>query len=72
MTREPTALRPMFGDPIGEWHQWFAWRPVFTYDRRLVWLRRVLRRCIQKHLWLRGGPEFWWQYAANPTSRTPE
>ena len=39
MTREPTALRPMFGDPIGEWHQWFAWRPVFTYDRRLVWLR---------------------------------
>lgn len=28
------------------WHQWFAWRPVFTDDRGWVWLRRVWRRHV--------------------------
>lgn len=54
---------PMFGDPVGPWHKWFAWKPVKTYDQRFVWLRTVERRCIQKHEYLpHGGADFWWQY----------
>ena len=54
--------RPLFGDAIGPWHAWFAWRPVRTYDNRWKWLCIVLRRNIQKHQHLDGGPDFWWQY----------
>jgi hypothetical protein len=53
---------PQFGFPIEQWHWWFAWFPVTTYDGRLVWLRRVMRRKIQKHNHLDGGPCDWWQY----------
>ena len=28
------------------WHEWFAWRPVFTDDRGWVWLRRIWRRHV--------------------------
>jgi hypothetical protein len=54
---------PRFGSPIGPWHKWWAWRPVHSYDRRLIWLRPCWRRCIQKHNYLDGGGEFWFQYA---------
>ena len=52
----------MFGDPIGPWHDWFAWFPIRTFDQRFAWLRKVRRRCIQKHQYLHGGADFWWQY----------
>lgn len=54
---------PMFGSPIGPWHRVFAWLPVRTYDRRFVWLRPCWRRCIQKHQYLPGANDFWWQYS---------
>ena len=57
------APLPMFGDPCGEWHRWFAWRPVRSYDGRLAWLRFVSRRGIQKHQYLHGGADFWFQYS---------
>lgn len=52
----------MFTDPVGPWHWWFAWHPVRTFDQRLVWLRWCRRRCMQKHQYLYGGPDFSWQY----------
>jgi hypothetical protein len=52
----------MFGDPVGPWHDWFAWFPIQTYDQRFAWFRWVRRRSIQKHQYLRGGADFWWQY----------
>lgn len=55
--------RPAFGDPVGPWRSWFAWKPVRTFDGVWMWLRRVKRRRIQKHDYLPGGPDFWWQYA---------
>jgi hypothetical protein len=54
--------RPRFGEQVGPWHWHFAWWPVRTYDQRLVWLRWVERRCIQKNEYLYGGGDFWWQY----------
>jgi hypothetical protein len=57
------VAEPLFGDPISDWLPWFAWKPVRTFDRRLVWLRWVCRRCIHKHEHLFGGDDFWWQYA---------
>lgn len=54
--------RPTFGDPVGPWHWWFAWKPVRTYDNRRVWLRWVRRRNVQKHEYLHGGGDRWWQY----------
>jgi hypothetical protein len=56
---------PRYGYPIGEWHTWFAWFPIYTFDRRLAFLRFVKRRCIEKYDYLDGGAEFWWQYAFN-------
>jgi hypothetical protein len=54
--------RPMYGDPVSFWFEWFAWRPVWTHDRGWVWLRVVLRRKIAKHAHLDGGRDFWPQY----------
>ena len=51
-----------FFEPIGRWHDWFAWFPIRTYDNRLVWLERVRRRRLQKHWYLHGGPDQIWQY----------
>jgi hypothetical protein len=53
--------KPRFGDTIGPWHRAFAWWPVRTYDQRLAWMRFIWRRCIQKHEYLYGGGDFWWQ-----------
>jgi hypothetical protein len=54
--------RMMFVDAVGPWHDHFAWLPVYTYDQRLFWLCWVRRRCMQKHTYLDGGPDFSWQY----------
>lgn len=51
-----------FADPVGPWHDYFAWWPVRTYDQRLVWLRWCRRRCLQKKQFLDGGSDFSWQY----------
>lgn len=53
---------PRFGEPIGPWHRKFAWLPTWTFDIGCVWLRSVWRRRIQKHEYLYGGSDFWWQY----------
>ena len=58
---------PKFGFPIGPFHEWFAWYPIRTFDHRLVWLKTVLRRRIQKHSYLDGGPDAWWQYKMKVT-----
>jgi hypothetical protein len=54
---------PRFGAPCGNWHRWFAWWPVKSFDQRTAWLRFVSRRCIQKHDFLTGGADFWFQYS---------
>ena len=53
---------PAFGEPKGPWIRCFAWRPTFTYYAGTVFLRRVWKRHIQKHPYLDGGANFWWQY----------
>lgn len=53
---------PQFGDPCGPWIRIFAWRPRFTFDAGWVWLRPVWKRHVQKHGYLDGGPDYWWQY----------
>jgi len=55
--------KPLFGTPIADWHTWFAWFPVKTWDYRIVWLKKVKRRRIQKHHYLTGGEDSWWQYS---------
>lgn len=57
--------QPQFGTPIAPFHKWFAWYPIKTYDHRIIWLRPVWRRRIQKHQHLNGGPNDWWQYSLN-------
>ena len=57
---------PLFGDPKGPWIKSFAWLPRFTYDGGYVWLHRVWKRHIQKHQYLDGGADWWWQYRAYP------
>lgn len=52
---------PMFADPVGPWHRWFAWRPVSTIDRGLVWLRFVWCRRVQSHAYLDGPTWRGWQ-----------
>lgn len=53
---------PLFGDPVGPWHRWFAWCPVDTFDGGYRWLSVVWRRRIEKHHYLPGGVDRWWQY----------
>lgn len=69
MTDETAARRacldratPAFGDSIGPWAPSFAWLPHWTFDAGWVWLVPVWRRMIQKHYYLDGGADFWWQY----------
>lgn len=51
----------MFASPIGEWHEFFAWRPRKLWDGRWIWLRRGWRRCmvVKAHLSPGGGDTFW-------------
>jgi len=37
----------LFANPIGQWHWWFAWLPVKTWDGRWVWLKKIQRRLMQ-------------------------
>ena len=55
--------KPMFGDPLGPWHDWFAWHPVWTVDGRFAWLRRVLRRRFATKPHLSGPYGEWFAYA---------
>ena len=61
MKNYPNIRPPMFGDAVGDWHWWFAWRPVLTYDERIVWLRIVWRRRIQSKDFIDGPMFSWWQ-----------
>lgn len=54
---------PMFGSPIAPWHRWFAWRPVDTVDRGYRWFRLVWRRRVEKHAYLPGPIDRWFQHA---------
>ena len=54
--------KPMFGEPLADWHEWFAWYPVRTWDMRWTWLQTVKRRAIQKHLYLDGPPDWWFEH----------
>lgn len=65
-------LRPFFGEPIAPWKRWFAWRPVWTVDWGVVWLRFVERRHIHKHHWLDGGPDYWWQHRLPVDEKEPK
>ena len=56
------AYLPTFGDPVSRWFRWFAWRPVHTVDRGWRWLRVVHKRRVQRHHYLHGGPDFWYQH----------
>lgn len=56
-------FKPMFGEPIAPWRNWFAWRPVETVDGGWCWLQTVRYRRVYKHQYLRGGADFWFQYA---------
>lgn len=62
------GAKPMFGWPVAGWHRYFAWKPVQTFDGRLMWLRFIHRRLIQRHDYLDGGPDNWWQYKAVETN----
>jgi hypothetical protein len=36
---------------VGEWHEWFAWRPVLCAEsRKWVWLETVMRRQFPNEL----------------------
>ena len=59
-------IKPLFGAPVADWHRWFAWYPVDTVDYGYVWLARIWRRRIQRHQYLRGGPDFWFQHRSAP------
>jgi hypothetical protein len=55
--------QPLFGSAVGPWHRHFALLPVKSYDQRAIWLCWCWRRCIQKHHYLLGGADFWFQYS---------
>lgn len=62
-TEKARVYAPSFGEPITPWFRWFAWRPVHTVDRGWRWLRPVWKRRVQKHSYLDGGVDFWFQFA---------
>lgn len=63
MTTDNDHYSPAFGEPVTDWHRWFAWRPVETVDRGWRWLRPLWRRRVQKHSYLPGPIDFWFQHA---------
>ena len=46
MRRELPHLGDEGGVVLSPWHWWFAWRPVRTWDGRIVWLVPVKRRRV--------------------------
>ena len=59
--RVAMSADPLFGNPAGPWISAFAYLPVWTSDAGWVWFCRVWKRHIQKHHWLDGGSDWWWQ-----------
>lgn len=61
-------LGPAFGDFVGPWFEWFAWRPIKTYNGRTAWLRKVWKRRVQAHDYLSGPNQgsWWWYCLENP------
>lgn len=60
--RRKYFAKPVFGDPIGPWRRWFAWRPVETYDSGIRWLCFVERQRHITHDYLPvqvAGSKFW-------------
>jgi hypothetical protein len=41
-----------------EWHDWFAWYPVATWGRKLVWLETVRRKSASSYL----NDSYWYEY----------
>ena len=62
MEVNPPKHRPMFSQYASPWHKWFAWRPVTTWDGRLVWLKVVYRRRIFPSLLIEGCADPWMEY----------
>lgn len=58
---DQSAFEPRFGSAVCDWYRVWAWKPVHTVDRGWIWLRPYWRRNIQRHAFLDGGPDFWWQ-----------
>jgi hypothetical protein len=61
--------QPMFGNAIADWHGWFAWKPVKTWDGRWRWLTIVeRRRCQLKSYIFCPYPTLdqWWQHRVRP------
>lgn len=54
---------PYFGNVISDWHRWFTWFPVQTFDGRWRFLRSCRRRRVQLKPHLDRGLSQWWQYA---------
>jgi hypothetical protein len=56
-TKEERMLRH---EARKQWHEWFAWHPIFI-EHELVWLETVERkRCYPEHVSLYITP--WWRY----------
>lgn len=55
-------------DQIFEWHSWFAWKPIFSFDyeqqiETVIWLEYCQRR------FLPDGEDGEWEYRAMPTDK---
>lgn len=62
MSARSHFTEPAFGFPVGPWHAWFAWRPIWTRDTGWRWLRKINRRRYQLHDYLPGPVSEWWEY----------
>jgi hypothetical protein len=60
VTEESHTYSFMF--PIADWHEWFAWYPVRTWDYRWTWLQTVRRRRLQTKPDLPGPMVALWEY----------
>lgn len=63
---------PVFGDPVGPWFRWFAWRPVNTTDRGWRWLRPVYARRYQSKMHLPGPVVHWFNYSVIDPEVAPD
>lgn len=54
------TVKPQFGFFAGPPRKAFAWLPTPLFDGHWVWLRPIIKRRVQKHDYLSGGPDWWW------------